>query len=130
LRSGFSYFCRSCYKILVGRLQITESDFINYLNLSFKTKLTLAGHRAPQGRRKGIALAGTFPPDWRFPDIHYWIWCRNPSIKPLAVILESLAGHRAPQRATPSAGSIVFLKMALSGRNIFTRKLQLVKIIL
>jgi hypothetical protein len=114
LRSGFSYFCRSCYKILVGRLQITESDFINYLNLSFKTKLTLAGHRAPQGRRKGIALAGTFPPDWRFPDIHYWIWCRNPSIKPLAVILES----------------IVFLKMALSGRNIFTRKLQLVKIIL
>ena len=95
LRSGFTYFCRSCYKILVGRLKITESDFINYLNLSFKTKLT-------------------FPPDWRFPDIHYWIWCRTPSIKPLAVILEA----------------IVFLKMALSGRNIFTRKLQQVKLIL
>ncbi len=50
VRGGFIYFCRRCYKVLVGRLRITEHNCIAYLNLSFIANVT-------------------YPPNWGFQDI-------------------------------------------------------------
>ena len=35
VRDDFQHFCRSCYKILRGKLTLTREDFVDYLNLSF-----------------------------------------------------------------------------------------------
>ena len=40
VRREFLHFCRSCYRILIGQLQITNADFINYINSSFDLELT------------------------------------------------------------------------------------------
>jgi len=71
VRREFLHFCRNCYRILVGQLQITNADFINYINSSFNLKLT-------------------YLPYWRFRDVHRWMQAHYPSIKSLASILESI----------------------------------------
>ncbi len=71
VRGTFQHFCRSCYKILVGKLAITREDFIDYLNISFNQKIQ-------------------YPPNWCFRNIHNWVQHHVPSIKPLANILESI----------------------------------------
>ena len=71
VRREFLHFCRSCYRILTGHLQITNADFINYINSSFKLGLT-------------------YPPYWRFRDVYRWLQTQYPSIKSLASILESI----------------------------------------
>ena len=71
MRREFLHFCRSCYRILTGHLQITNADFINYINSSFKLGLT-------------------YPPYWRFRDVYRWLQTQYPSIKSLACILESI----------------------------------------
>ena len=71
VRREFSRFCRSCYRILTGHLQITNADFINYINSSFKLGLT-------------------YPPYWRFRDVYRWLQSQYTSIKSLASILESI----------------------------------------
>ena len=70
-RRDFLHFCRSCYRILIGQLQITNADFINYINSSFDLELT-------------------YPPYWRFRDVYGWLQSQHPSTKSLASILESI----------------------------------------
>ena len=94
VRTHFHHFCRNCYRILVSMLEITNADFINYINRSFNINLT-------------------YPPYWRFKDMHNWLRCQFPSIKSLASVLES----------------IIYLKMLLSTRPVFTPKLELVKFV-
>ena len=38
----FVFYCRQCYRSYLYVLKITNHDFINYINLSFKGKLTLS----------------------------------------------------------------------------------------
>ena len=38
----FVFYCRQCYRSYLYVLKITNHDFINYINLSFKCKLTLS----------------------------------------------------------------------------------------
>ena len=71
VRREFLHFCRSCYRILIGQLQITNADFINYINSSFDLELT-------------------YPPYWRFRDVYRLLQSQYPSIKSLASILESI----------------------------------------
>ena len=71
MRNDFIHFCRSCYRLLVGRLQLSNADFINYVNNSF-----------------GLSL--TYPTYWRFRDVHAWLQTHYPSIKSLARILEAI----------------------------------------
>ena len=71
VRTNFSYFCRSCYKIIVGKLQITNADFAAYINRSFNMDIR-------------------YPQYWRFSYIHKLLRCYYPSIKELASILESI----------------------------------------
>ena len=71
VRNDFIHFCRSCYKILQGRLQLTNADFINYINSSFSVDLA-------------------YPPYWRFRDVHAWLQIHYPSINCLARILEAI----------------------------------------
>ena len=71
VRGNFQHFCRSCYKILLGKLTLTREDFIDYLNLSFNQKIQ-------------------YPPNWCFRNIYNWVQHHIPSIKPLANILESI----------------------------------------
>ena len=71
VRGNFQHFCRSCYKILLGKLMLTREDFVDYLNLSFNQQIQ-------------------YPPSWRFRDIYSWLQYHIPSIKPLANILESI----------------------------------------
>ena len=71
VKGNFQHFCRSCYLILVGKLTITNEDFVDYLNLSFNQQIQ-------------------YPPSWRFRDIYSWVQHHIPSIKPLANILESI----------------------------------------
>ena len=71
VRHDFIHFCRNCYRILAGRLQITNTDFINYINCSFGLNLT-------------------YPPYWRFRDLHKWLQTYYPSLKSLARILEAI----------------------------------------
>ena len=78
VRHDFIHVCRNCCRILAGRLQITNTDFINYINCSF-----------------GLSL--TYPPYWRFRDLHKWLQTYYPSLKSLARIL----------------GAIIYLKMLL-----------------
>ena len=72
VRHDFIHFCRNCYRILAGRLQITNTDFINYINCSFGLNLT-------------------YPPYWRFRDLHKWLQTYYPSINSLARILEAIS---------------------------------------
>ena len=71
VRREFLHFCRSCYRIFIGQMQSTNADFINYINSSFDLELT-------------------YPPHWRFRDVHRWLQSQYPSIKSLASILESI----------------------------------------
>ena len=71
VKGNFQHFCRSCYLILVGKLRITNEDFVDYLNLSFNQQIQ-------------------YPHSWRFWDIYNWVQHHIPSIKPLANILESI----------------------------------------
>ena len=71
VRNDFVHLCRNCYKILVGRLQLTNADFINYINSIF-----------------GLSL--TYPPYWRFRDVRAWLQTHYPSINSLARILEAI----------------------------------------
>ena len=71
VRREFLHFCRSCYRIPIGQLQITNADFINYINSSFDLELT-------------------YPPYWRFRDVYRLLQSQYPSIKSLASILESI----------------------------------------
>ena len=71
VKGNFQHFCRSCYLILVGKLTITNEDFVDYLNLSFNQQIQ-------------------YPPSWRFRDIYNSLQHHIPSIKPLANILESI----------------------------------------
>ncbi len=71
VKGNFQYFCRSCYTILLGKLTITNDDFIAYLNLSFNANIK-------------------YPPIWCFRNIYNWCQVHVPSIKPLANILESI----------------------------------------
>ena len=71
VRREFLHFCRSCYRILTGHLQITNADFINYINSSFNLELE-------------------YPPYWRFRDVYRWLQTQYPSIKSLASVLESI----------------------------------------
>jgi len=38
----FNFFCRPCYRSYIYLFKITNEDFINYINLSFKCNLTLS----------------------------------------------------------------------------------------
>ena len=71
VKGNFQHFCRSCYKILVGKLRITNEDFVDYLNLSFNQQIQ-------------------YPPCLCFRNIYNWLQYHIPSIKPLANILESI----------------------------------------
>ena len=71
VRHGFIHFCRNCYRALAGRLPITNTDFINYINCSF-----------------GLSL--TYPPHLRFRDLHKLLQSHYPSLKALATILEAI----------------------------------------
>ena len=71
VRNDFIHFCRNCYRLLMGRLQLSNADFINYINSSF-----------------GLSL--TYPPYWRFRDVHAWLQTHYPSIKSLARILDAI----------------------------------------
>ena len=70
VRREFLHFCRSCYRILIGQLQITNADFINYINSSFDLELT-------------------YPPYSHFRDVHRCLQLQYPSAKSLACVLES-----------------------------------------
>ena len=37
----FVHYCRQCYRSYLYLLKVTNDDFITYINLSFKCKLTL-----------------------------------------------------------------------------------------
>ena len=89
-RREFLHFCRICYRILIGQLQITKADFINYINSSFDLELT-------------------YPPYWRFRDVHRWLQSQHPSTKSLASIFES----------------IIDLRMFNLSHPAFTREVQL-----
>ena len=81
----FQHFCRSCYKILLGKLMLTREDFVDYLNLSFNQQIQ-------------------YPPCWCFRNIYNWLQYHIPSIKPLANILESIMYLKlvlAKQQITP-----------------------------
>ena len=41
LHKEFNFFCRPCYRSYMKLLKITNQDFINYINLSFKCNLSL-----------------------------------------------------------------------------------------
>ena len=71
VKGNFQQFCRSCYLILVGKLTVTNEDFVDYLNLSFNQQIQ-------------------YPPNWCFRNIYNWVQHHIPSIKPLANILESI----------------------------------------
>ena len=71
VRHEFLLVCRSCCRILTGQLQITNADFINYINSNFDLELT-------------------YPPYWRFRDVYIWLQSQYPSIKSLASILEPI----------------------------------------
>ena len=71
VRNDFIHFCRNCYRILMGRLQLSSADFINYIN-------------------SNLGLNLTYPPYWRFRDVHAWLQTHYPSIKSLARILEAI----------------------------------------
>ena len=70
-RREFLHFRRSCYRILIGQLQITSADFINYISSSIDLELA-------------------YPPYRRFRDVHRWLQSQYPSIKSLASIFESI----------------------------------------
>ena len=72
VKQSFSYFCKKCYRTTLRKLEISNDDFLNYLMTSFNVPLA-------------------FPPNWHFRDVHHWIrLCWIPTLKPLAVILESI----------------------------------------
>ena len=72
VRREFLHFCRSCYRILTGHLQITNADFTNYINNSFNLELE-------------------YPTHWRFRDVYRWLQSQYPGIKSLASILVSIS---------------------------------------
>ena len=83
---GFAYFCRGCYHTTKGQLGISDADFCTRINRNFELRVV-------------------YPRAWSFAMVHERLKQRYPSLKPLAVILES----------------ILFLKMILRPR----RKLKL-----
>lgn len=42
IKKEFVFYCRACYRSYMFLLKITNDDFITYINLSFKCKLTLS----------------------------------------------------------------------------------------
>ena len=38
----FNFFCRPCYRSYMKLIKISNQDFINYINLSFKCNLTIS----------------------------------------------------------------------------------------
>ena len=71
IKRGYQHGCRSCYKIMLGKLTLTREDLIAYLNLSFNANMK-------------------YPPNCCFRDIYNWAQRHIPSIKPLANMLESI----------------------------------------
>ena len=71
VNDGFAYFCRRCYRDAKDQFRITNTDFRTYINRSFKTRFM-------------------YPCNWRFAKVHERIQQYYPSIKPLAVVLESI----------------------------------------
>ena len=103
---GFAYFCRGCYHDVKRQFGISDADFLAYINRSFKTRCVYPREWTPQWAMPSASpSAGHDAPRGTFFMVHERLKQRYPSIKPLAVILES----------------ILFLKMILRLR----RKLKL-----
>ena len=83
VRREFLHFRRSCYRIPIGHLQITNADFINYINSSFDLELT-------------------YPQHWRFRDVYRWLQTQYPSTKSLASTLESIIYLKMLQISHPA----------------------------
>ena len=72
---GFAYVCRGCYHAAEGPFGISDADFCAYINRSLKLQLV-------------------YPRAWSFAMVHGRLKQRYPSLKPLAVILESIVFSR------------------------------------
>ena len=65
VKVGFHYFCKKCYRDTLRSVKITNADFIDYLNVSFRCNLA-------------------FPSYWNFRDMHFYLSWKIPGLKPLA----------------------------------------------
>ena len=68
---GFAYFCRGCYHNVKRHFGVSDADFLAYINRSFNLRFL-------------------YPCEWSFAMVYERLKRRYPSIKPLAVILESI----------------------------------------
>lgn len=71
IRREFNYFCYGCYHEIKKNLRINNSEFLKYINSSFNKNYI-------------------FRDDCRFTEIYDFLLLKNPNIKPLANILESI----------------------------------------
>ena len=68
---GFAYFCRGCYREVKRQFGVSDADLCTCINRSFKMRFV-------------------YPRGWSSAMVRGRLVQRYPSLKPLAVILESI----------------------------------------